>query len=127
MGMGRPTIYAPKLAVEICDNLAAGVSMRKICLIGKMPAQTTIYRWLRSNEDFRQQYTQARQWQADTLFDECLDIADDEECDVMRARLRVDTRKWMAGKLNLKKYGDKPDDRDPSDNEMTMTWRGRQP
>ncbi len=65
--------------------------------------------------------------QADTLFDEALGIADDGTNDwmerldkdgqaagwqlngehVQRSRLRVDTRKWAAGKLAPKKYGDK--------------------
>ena len=59
--------------------------------------------------------------QADTLFDEALEIADDASGDctvrdgkkvldhehVQRSRLRVDTRKWAAGKLAPKKYGDR--------------------
>ena len=57
--------------------------------------------------------------QADAIFDECLDIADDGANDYMgddekyngdhvaRSRLRIDTRKWMAGKLAPKKYGEK--------------------
>jgi len=47
--------------------------------------------------------------QADYLFDECLDIADGAKdlVEIQRARLRIDARKWMAGKLAPKKYGDK--------------------
>ncbi len=60
--------------------------------------------------------------QADALFDEALEIADDASGDwtadkdgkktldhehVQRSRLRVDTRKWAAGKLAPKRYGDK--------------------
>ncbi len=60
--------------------------------------------------------------QADALFDEALEIADDAAADwatdkdgkktlnhehVQRSRLRVDTRKWAAGKLAPKRYGDK--------------------
>lgn len=65
--------------------------------------------------------TRAREAQADTLADEILDIADDATNDFMmteqglkydgdsvqRSRLRVDSRKWLAGKLRPKKYGDK--------------------
>jgi hypothetical protein len=84
-----------------------------------MPGQTTVYRWLMENEEFREQYACARELQADTLFDECQDIADDGSNDYMgdddkyngdavqRSKLRIDTRKWMAGKLRPKKYGDK--------------------
>jgi hypothetical protein len=61
---------------------------------------------------------------ADAIFEDVLDIADSQEGDkiklsdgqevtnhdvIQRARLRVDTRKWMAGKLRPTKYGDKLD------------------
>lgn len=63
------------------------------------------------------QYARAREVQADKLFDECLTIADQYDATaekleggtdhINRARLRIDTRKWMAGKLRPKVYGDK--------------------
>lgn len=85
-------------------------------------------RWLAKDEyaSFRQQYARAREAQADALFDEMLDIADDGSNDwmerkrddgstdevlnhehIQRSRLRIDARKWMAGKLRPKVYGDK--------------------
>src|SRR5262249_9536395 len=78
----------------------------------------------KENEAFREQYARAREAQADVLFDEILDIADNASNDWMqandpnnpgwrqnseairRSQLRIDTRKWMAGKLRPKKYGD---------------------
>lgn len=92
-----------------------------------MPDKATVFRWLVANEPFRDQYTLAREAQADTLFDEMLEIADDGSADykltnrdggpdvvvdsehIQRSRLRVDTRKWQASKLAPKKYGDKLD------------------
>jgi hypothetical protein len=50
----------------------------------------------------------AREVQADLLFDEILDIADgakDDMINIQRARLQIDVRKWMVGKLAPKKYG----------------------
>ena len=73
-------------------------------------------------EGFSAQYARARDLRADTLFDEALEIADETSDDwiraedekkvldhehVQRSRLRVDTRKWAAGKLAPKRYGDK--------------------
>jgi hypothetical protein len=82
--------------------------------------------WLREKEVFRQQYAHARDAQADALFEEAFDIADDGSNDwmkregkdgslswvengesIQRSRLRVDLRKWAAGKLAPKKYGEK--------------------
>lgn len=110
----------------ICERISNGESLRSICADADMPNKATVFRWLASNEIFRDQYASAREAQADTIFDEILDIADDGTNDWMlkhggddeeagwrqngealqRSRLRVDARKWMAGKLRPKKYGD---------------------
>ena len=93
-----------------------------------MPAMSTVFKWLASNEEFSEQYARARETQADALFDEILDIADtpmigektkaDKEGNIVEVttgdmiehrRLQVDARKWMAGKLRPKKYGEKLD------------------
>jgi hypothetical protein len=72
-----------------------------------MPSTVTVFSWLRTHEEFLNQYTRAKEESADALTDEMLDIADDVEGDSQRDRLRVDTRKWIASKLKPKKYGDK--------------------
>lgn len=104
--------------------LVGGQSLRSICKSNAMPHQSRVYQWLASNEAFQEQYARAREAQADAIFDECLDIADEANNDfavdtegrvkidhdaINRARLRIDTRKWMAGKLRPKKYGEKLD------------------
>lgn len=127
--MGRPSDFTQEIADQICTKLADGNSLRSICKGEEFPGISTVIRWLAIKEDpfatFRAQYARAREAQADTLFDECLEIADDGSQDtktvqrggetvevvdqehIQRSRLRVDTRKWMAGKLRPKVYGDK--------------------
>jgi hypothetical protein len=121
--IGRPTLYSEALADQICARLAEGASLRSICKAKGMPACSTVFGWLRSDKAFLEQYARAREAQADALFDEILEIADDGRRDyrqtksgrefdhehVQRARLRIDTRKWIASKLLPKKYGDKVD------------------
>jgi hypothetical protein len=122
--MGRPSEFTEDKADAICERLADGESLRSICLDTGMPSQPAVFRWLAANETFRKQYAIAREAQADSLFDEMLDIADDTSLDtrkgkdgdeqpntewITRSRLRVETRKWMAGKLRPKVYGDKID------------------
>jgi hypothetical protein len=68
---------------------------------------TTVLKWLREDVTFQRQYAQAREAQADALVDEMLDIADDRALDPKDRRVRIDTRKWLAGKLKPKKYGEK--------------------
>jgi len=125
--MGRHSEFSQEIADRICERIACGESLRAICKSDDFPAMATIFRWLAdtANESFREQYARARETQADTLFDEILEIADDGSQDyktvqrgeetvevvdqehIQRSRLRVDARKWMAGKLKPKVYGDK--------------------
>lgn len=122
---GRPTKYTEEIAKNICDRLTEGESLNKICSDEEMPVKTTVFNWL-SDEDhkeFLNQYTYARERQAETFIDQCVDIADDNEHDeievigkdgkpytrvnhdhINRSRLRVDTRIKIAEKLAPKKY-----------------------
>lgn len=43
----------------------------------------------------------------DALAEDILEIADDDDEDVNRARLRVDTRKWLMSKIAPKRFGEK--------------------
>jgi hypothetical protein len=129
MPAGRPTIYTKKLADEICKRIAEGESVRAIVADKKMPSASTIFRWLldQDKKPFWEQYAHARNVQAELMFDELLEIADDGSNDWMtvnfgkrevqmenkevtnRSKLRVDTRKWYLSKVLPKKFGDKLD------------------
>lgn len=122
---GRPSDFTDDLASEICDRLCAGESLRTIVRDDHMPASSTVFKWLAARPAFAEQYARAREVQADAIFEDILDIADDARNDwmerrgendagwqangehIQRSRLRVDARKWMAGKLAPKKYGEK--------------------
>lgn len=122
--MGRHSEFTQEVADEICERLADGESLRSICSGDDMPRKATVFRWLGQFDAFRDQYTRAREIQADALFDDVLSIADNSKNDWMeahgkddagwllngdnirRSQLRIDARKWMAGKLRPKKYGE---------------------
>jgi hypothetical protein len=127
---GRPTDFTQELADKICFRIAAGESVRTIEKDKEMPSGVTIYRWLldKDKEDFNKQYEKARDIQAEKMFEELLQIADDGSNDFMeregkggdsyevvnaeniqRSRLRVDTRKWYLSKVRPKKFGEKLD------------------
>lgn len=122
--MARPSSFTSEMGDYICEQLANGKSLRGLCREDEtVPSQATMFRWLASNEAFREQYARAREAQADFLADEILAIADESERDtietesgsrpdaewIARSRLRVDARKWLASKMAPKKYGDKLD------------------
>lgn len=120
--MARPTDFKQDTCDLICERIVEGESLRSICTADDMPAIRTVFNWLGKHDAFVQQYTRAREAQADTLADEIVDIADDGSRDyvtdekghesvdydhIARSKLRVEARKWIASKLKPKKYGDK--------------------
>lgn len=121
-----PTRKTEKVIDTVLSRVAAGESIVAICSDADMPSQKSWYKWLSEDTgDLGERYVRARDVQADAIFDEILQIADDAANDYMertgegnegwqlhgehvqRSRLRIDARKWMAGKLAPKKYGDK--------------------
>lgn len=136
--MARPAMYSQELADTVCERIANGESLRRICKDEGMPSMTTVLKWLGNDEQFALQYARAREIQAEGFFDEIADIADNasndwmETCDpdnpgyrlngehIQRSKLRVDARKWMLAKMLPKKYGDKQQiDHTSSDGSMT--------
>lgn len=104
---GRPSIYNEQVAEAICFRIMEGESLRSICRDDGMPAQRTVFMWLADGHpDFVQQYTRAREVQAHLNFEETRQIVD-EDPDPVRARLRFDQRRWTAGKLLPKVYGER--------------------
>jgi hypothetical protein len=110
------------LMPEILDRLSNGESMANICRDEGMPPPSTIHFWISKEPSFAEAYNRARAVMADVLFDQCLAIADDASKDVIenaetgeltvnhaaiaRAKLRIDTRFRIAGKISSK-YADK--------------------
>src|SRR5271156_862254 len=124
--IGRPSLFNTELGDAICNRIADGESLRAICGEADMPDKATVFRWLlaEQHKDFCNQYSRARDVQADVIFDEMLDIADTpvvglktiskptgletvEDDMIDHRRLQIETRKWLLGKMAPKKYSDK--------------------
>jgi hypothetical protein len=121
--VGRPLAYTQEMGDYICELVSSsGHGLLKLTkLYPELPDKMTINRWRHRLPEFRAQYALAKVEQADILAEECLEIADDSSGDIRidpetgfetcntefiaRARLRVDTRKWLAAKLLPKQYG----------------------
>lgn len=105
---GRPTEFEQEVADAICQRMALGESLRKICRDEEMPAESTVRLWAVSDRaGFYAQYARARASQMEAMAEDIIDIADDKDEDPQRARLRVDTRKWLMSKIAPKVYGDR--------------------
>jgi hypothetical protein len=125
--MGRPTVFNKTIADTICIRISEGKSLREILKGEGMPAQSSVYEWLIAHPHFAEQYSRAREEQAETLADEIIAIADEmpeiiavtdkktgaliehklDGAFLLWQKNRIEARKWTAMKLKPKKYGDK--------------------
>lgn len=124
----RVAFDAPKLTTgqkldaigieAICERVADCVTLQTISNDVGI-SKGSLITWLAGYAD---QYARAREAQAEVFAEDILAIADDGLNDtytdgdgnirtdqdvVARSRLRIDARKWLAGKMSPKKYGDK--------------------
>lgn len=112
-----------KIVDFVCSEISEGKSLRSVLANNdNMPGRNTFLEWMENDPVKANQYARAMEQRQEVIFEEILSISDDQEGDVIeneegievvnhnviqRARLRVDSRKWMLGKMNPKKYGDK--------------------
>ena len=110
---GRPSDFTQEIFDIICERIEDGASLRKVCENDDtLPARRTVLRWLAKDgaEDLRHQYARAGDERADFYFEQTMEIADDAGTDrdaIAKARLRVDTLKWICARMNPRKYSDK--------------------
>ncbi len=132
MPAGRPEVWTPEKRQEAIDKILGRIatsrdSIATICKDEDLPNAATFFGWLSQDEELDKQYTRVKANQAEFLGEEMLDISDDSTNDYMerknedgdtvgvqlnaehvqRSRLRIETRKWLMGKLRPKKYGER--------------------
>ena len=118
---GRPTSYTKELGDIICSQIADGTSLKRICEAENTPDKKTVYMWMRTNEDFRNNYAQATLDRTEAQLEElnelgaesiqtALSTGDKRAGAVVQAyKLKADNMKWVMARMKPKKYGDKID------------------
>jgi hypothetical protein len=95
---GRPSTYTSSIAEQICERIAEGEPLTKICRDEQIPAYRTVLGWRVANKEFSQMYARARLDAGDTEY------GDRTRMD-MSASLEVTTRpvdhmpEWMKQEL----------------------------
>ncbi len=114
---GHESTYTPEVGARLCELLCSRKdeedadgrkpfhSVRSICAEVGI-AESTIYKWLHAHPTFAEQYTRARETRAHLVAEETIEVVEAEP-DATRARVKMDVRKWYAGKLAPKTWGDK--------------------
>ena len=88
------------------DHLATGLTTRAACTLSGVTPRN-LWLWQRRSDSNSTLYAHARQSQARAMADATVDIADQADAQNVQAkRLQVDTRKWVASKLDSSAWGD---------------------
>lgn len=122
---GRPSLYTPERAEEICEWISQGKTLRDWCRQSGVKNRT-VYEWREAHEDFAARFARARDLGFDALAEETLAIADDTTNDfvtatdasgkdyekfnaehVQRSKLRIQTRLDLLAKWDPRRYGNK--------------------
>jgi len=110
---GTPKKRARREALEtlgidgLCDAIADGSSLRQVAeSLGMREVQ--VRNWIDASDERVTQYARAREVRTHMYAEQIVEISDSATPeDVGVAKLRVDSRKWVASKLLPKTYGDR--------------------
>lgn len=95
--------------MRVIDSIAHGNSLSQILRDDQRDIDyNDFYRWIKKNPERNQLFTEAQEMRTEFMAGEIIEIADADDSleDVQRSRLKIDTRKWLMGAHNRKKYGE---------------------
>ncbi|MCP1969913.1 MULTISPECIES: hypothetical protein [Bradyrhizobium] len=133
----RPSEFTDEIFTEICDRMANGQGLRKICEDPEMPSRQTFLRWMEKDTGRQSRYQTARESLMDWYAEDIIDIAWDNSKDTIkdgkgepkcnhewinRSRLKVDTLKFLMAKLHPKRYGDKVPELE-GERDLKISWQ----
>jgi len=98
-----------EVVARICRLLASGMLL-KTAVKKEGVRRETFWRWLDADDALKRRFERARVAQAHALAEEAISIADapvKDHADAVRARTRVDVRKWFVAKLAPRIYGER--------------------
>jgi hypothetical protein len=113
---GRPSSFTPELGHEICERLAEGESLLRMCEDDHMPWSRTVRRWMLGQgipekyyEEFSQNYAKARLSYEDCVFEKLDSMPLDVKLDPQRAKIWSENTKWSLKNMNRAKFSDRQD------------------
>lgn len=94
--------------MRVIDEIAHGQSLSQILRDDQRDIDyNDFYRWIKRDPQRSQLFAEAQEMRTEFMAGEIIQIADADDSleDVNRSRLKIDTRKWLMGAHNKKKYG----------------------
>lgn len=104
---GGVSTYDPVICEMICERLAEGEPLIRICAEPGTPSVGTVFNWLKAHAEFREIYALAREVQGHVMFDAVGEVIDEATPQTAYlAKVKIDGLRWQAGRLAPKSYGD---------------------
>tara|TARA_R100001440_G_scaffold72814_1_gene96925 strand:+ start:1504 stop:1911 length:408 start_codon:yes stop_codon:yes gene_type:complete len=117
---------------QICEQIADGKSLSRICQSDEFPNQRTVLRHVQDSDEAYVEYRKARALQAEVLRDEIMDIVElplptDPKlamAEVQRRRVEVDQKDKYVRQLAPSGLRNKPEDQNESrfNGTITLKW-----
>lgn len=112
--MGGQTKYTKELAERVLDELRThGSTLKAAKACGIL--RSTVVNWTRMFPEFNDLYARAKAEGIDALVEDTIEISDEpispmengavDNALIQKARMRIDTRRWYAERLEARKYG----------------------
>lgn len=111
--MGAPLKWnRAETCATIFARIAEGRSLRNVCTDEDMPSLSCVMGWIADDTLLQEQYVRARAIREEHLFEDIVDEGKKarfakDAVEVAGARLYTDNLKWVLGRMNAKKYGDR--------------------
>tara|TARA_B100001248_G_scaffold67568_1_gene47540 strand:- start:12502 stop:12921 length:420 start_codon:yes stop_codon:yes gene_type:complete len=116
---------------EICNRIAEGESLTKICKAASLPSYRTVLRFVQENDDAHTQYRRARALQCEVMRDQILDLVKmplpgDPKlamAEVQRRRLEADHMDKHIRQMQPLGVRDKAEDKvNDQVGQVTLSW-----
>lgn len=94
---------------HVIVKIAEGIPLKAILREDyRQPEYEHFLRWVHKDEQRKSRYFEAQEVGAEIIASELLEIADADDSleDVARSTLRINTRKWLLGVWNRKRFGE---------------------
>jgi len=114
---GRPTKYNDSLVDEICERIAGGESLNRICMDDHIPTMSCVLLWVVDGKHpmFFDKYRKAREAQGLFDGDKLRDIVStmiDGGLEPNVAKVAIDALKWTAARNMPRVYGKRVEEQD---------------
>jgi hypothetical protein len=107
-GKALVLVQYEQVFMRAIDSIAHGKSLSQVLRDDQRNIDyNDFYRWIKKDPTRKQLFDEAQELRTEFMAGEIIEIADADDSleDVNRSRLKIDTRKWLMGAHNRKKYG----------------------